>query len=200
MPEMYGIDFLKEIQHLPIKKILITGEKDYKIAVDAFNIGLVDAYVRKDDLDFLNNLQRSVFELEWQYFSELCNFTTNIPSLNYLRNSNFVNSFLRYIDENKVTEFYLTDIDGNFLMRDENYRQTYLLVRSKMQLKQLSEVAMEDEGSVYTIDNLIQANVIPFFGKEKYWQIPANEWDKFLYPATTIPGDDNLVWNSINHL
>src|SRR5689334_18574764 len=33
MPEMCGLDFLKEIKNLPIKKALITGEKDYTIAI-----------------------------------------------------------------------------------------------------------------------------------------------------------------------
>ena len=63
MPEITGIDFLREIRHLPIKKALITGEQDYKVAIDAFNSGLVDAYVRKDDPMFPDKIQNIVSEL-----------------------------------------------------------------------------------------------------------------------------------------
>ncbi|MGA2655678.1 MAG: response regulator, partial [Gammaproteobacteria bacterium] len=41
MPSMHGLDVCKELRHFPIKKIMLTGEADDTIAVEAFNQGLI---------------------------------------------------------------------------------------------------------------------------------------------------------------
>lgn len=48
MPEINGIDFCKKIAKYPCKKIMLTGEADYEIAVNAFNEGLIDKFILKD--------------------------------------------------------------------------------------------------------------------------------------------------------
>lgn len=198
MPDMQGIDFLKKIRKLPMKKALITGEKDYKIAVDAFNSGLVDAYLRKDDPDFSNKIQNIVSDLEWKYFMELSSLISDIPNFNFLQNVHFIAAFKRFIKENNITAFCLTHMQGDFITQNIRKEQKYILVRKRTQLHELSEIAGEDGGSTELIENLKLGKVIPFFGSNEYWQIPANEWDKFLYTVTDILGDPNLVWTIIN--
>jgi CheY-like chemotaxis protein len=197
MPDMTGIDFLKAIHHLPIKKALITGENDYKIAVDAFNSGLVDAYLRKDDPHFSDKVQHIVSELEWNYFVELSNLIADIPSFDYLRNIHFVAAFKQFIQENDISAFCLTHTQGNFIAQCSRNKKNYILVRSKMQLHELSKIAEEDGGSHETIENLRMAKMIPFFESKNYWDIPASQWDEFLHPANDLPVDSNLVWTTI---
>jgi CheY-like chemotaxis protein len=197
MPDMQGIDFLKAIHHLPIKKALITGENDYKIAVDAFNSGLVDAYLRKDDPHFYNSIQRLVSELEWKYFTELSCLIADIPDFNYLKNTHFITAYNQYIQEKNITAFYLTHTQGNFTTINAQNKQHHMLIRNKVQLQELAKIAEEDGGSQETITSLKQGKMIPFFGSKEYWQIPASKWDKYLHPAVNIPGDSNLIWATI---
>lgn len=197
MPDMKGIDFLKATQHLPIKKALITGENDYKVAVDAFNSGLVDAYLRKDDPNFSDKVQNIVSELEWKYFSELSNIVAEVPRFDFLRNSHFVKAFKQFIQENHISSFCLTHIQGNFAVQSKRNKEKYILVRNKTQLQELSKIAEEDGGHSDTIESLKQGKVIPFFGLLEHWQVPANEWNKFLRPATSLDGS-NLVWTIVN--
>jgi FixJ family two-component response regulator len=196
MPEMHGLDFLNEISHLPIKKALITGEKDYSIAINAFNKGLVDAYIRKDDPDFLEKIQSTTLDLEWKYFIELSEIISDIPSndFSYLRNKNFSLTFKKFIHDNHILEFCLIDMHGSFLTKDHKGNHKYFLVRNKAQLHEFSIIAKEDGGSPNTIISLEKGNFIPFFGERDFWQIPANEWDAYLYPAKLISNDPNLVW------
>lgn len=84
MPDIQGINFLGKIQHLPIKSALITGEINYQIGIDAFNSGLVDAYLRKDDPDFSNKIQNIVRDLEWKYFTDMSNVITTLSDFSYL--------------------------------------------------------------------------------------------------------------------
>jgi len=45
MPLMNGIEFCKKIAHLPVLKIMLTGHADFKLAVDAFNHGIIDKFL-----------------------------------------------------------------------------------------------------------------------------------------------------------
>jgi CheY-like chemotaxis protein len=197
MPGMMGIHFLNAIRHLPIKKALITGENDYKIAVDAFNSGLIDAYLRKDDPQFSDKIQNIVSELEWKYFVELSNLVVDVPSFDYLRNPHFVKKFRKFIQENDISAFCLTHTQGNFTAQSKQKKKNHILVRNKIQLHELSKIAEEDGGHQETINGLKQGKAIPFFDSLEYWQVPANEWDKFLHPATKLDYSD-LVWATIN--
>lgn len=51
MPGMDGLTFLSSINDAACTKILLTGAAGYAEAVDAFNAGLIDFYLRKGDPD-----------------------------------------------------------------------------------------------------------------------------------------------------
>src|SRR4051812_28713831 len=57
MPQMNGVDFCQALSGLSCKKILFTGAADEKIAVDAFNRGLIHRYIRKNDDNALDKLE-----------------------------------------------------------------------------------------------------------------------------------------------
>ena len=48
MPEMNGIDFCIGMKDHPSQKIMLTGEAEHTIAVDAFNAGLINQFIVKD--------------------------------------------------------------------------------------------------------------------------------------------------------
>ena len=54
MPAMNGLDFCRKLGRSPIKKILLTGKGDEKIAVQAFNEGLIDHFIQKGNRDVIN--------------------------------------------------------------------------------------------------------------------------------------------------
>ena len=62
MPEIDGIRFLSSIGNLECTKILLTGAAGYREAVDAFNAGLIDVYLRKTDLDMPGKLAAALAE------------------------------------------------------------------------------------------------------------------------------------------
>jgi CheY-like chemotaxis protein len=197
MPEMCGLDFLKEIRHLPMKKALITSEQDYKIGINALNDGLIDAYIRKDEEDFPKKIQQIIPELEWKYFVDLSSVVSDIPEFNYLKNANFIPVFKQFIAENNVKSFCLTDMQGCFVAQCEDEKINFI-VKTKAQLQELSKIAKEDGASNEIIGSLEQGKVIPFFENKEYWQIPAKEWDKYFYPSQFILGDPNIVWATVN--
>lgn len=199
MPDMTGIELLNEIQSLPIKKVLITGINDDKIAIDAFNTGLIDAYIRKDDPDFANKMQNMTEDLEWKYFIDLSSFIPDISKFGYLKNPHFVAAFKEYLHHAKIKSFYLIHTNGNFIVQNLNNESKYILVRSRHQLKELALIAKEDGASKMIVNNLNQGKIIPYCDSREYWEIPANQWNEFSYPAMEVTGSNDLVWSIINH-
>lgn len=197
MPDMYGIDFLKQISTLPMKKVLVTGEYDYKIAIDAFNNGLIDAYIRKSEPDFLSKLQHIASELEWQYFIDLSQVVYDLPEFDYLKNKHLINFFTQFITDKNITNFHLIDKQGTFHTRNILDEKEYIIFRNIMQLQQLSEFAAEDGASEKTVNDLAQGKVIPFFNFKEPWEIPAYEWNNYLYSANKLPGDPAFLWTKI---
>lgn len=197
MPEINGIEFLSKITHLPMKKILITGDNDYKVAVDAFNNGIIDAYLRKDDPNFIDKVETMIADLEWKYFTELSDPILDIPDFDYFSNKSIITTFRKFIEDNNIIAFSLINIYGDFEAIDKNNKKYHILIRKKSQLIELSRIAEEDHGSSHTIDSLKNATSIPFFNSIDPWQIPANEWDAYLQPTTGMLNEPNLVWSII---
>ncbi|WP_423396197.1 response regulator [Burkholderia sp. LMG 21824] len=56
MPEVDGIRFLASIRNADCMKILLTGIADEREAVDAFNAGLIDCYLKKTDVEMPRKL------------------------------------------------------------------------------------------------------------------------------------------------
>ena len=55
---------------------------------------------------------------------------------------------------------------------------------NQSQLNDLSKAAEDDGASVEVVEKLKTGKVIPFFGEKEYWQIPADEWEKYLYQTS----------------
>ena len=56
MPDIDGIRFLGSIGEVECTKILLTGAAGYREAVEAFNAGLIDVYLRKTEADLPRKL------------------------------------------------------------------------------------------------------------------------------------------------
>jgi len=195
MPEMNGIEFLKNTKHLPCKKLLITSEKDFSIAVDAFNQGIIDGYIRKSDQDFIVSLQKMILDLEWKFFIEKSNefYYLHKIAAEYLKNTAVIQKFHQFIADNSIEKFCLIDTQGDFLAINSQEHLKYFILRSKKQLRELLLVAKEDGASYETINKIESGEAIPFFYEKKFWEIPASEWDGYLFPTETISSDGEIL-------
>lgn len=197
MPDMCGIDFIKKISNLPMKKVLITGENDYKIATDAFNDRLIDAYIRKGDPDFLIKLEKITSELEWKYFTDLSQLVYELPEFNYLKNNHLIEFFEKFIDDNDIQYFHLIDKQGTFYTCNAAGMEEYFILKTITQLQQLSKFAEEDGASKKIVDDLAYGKTIPFFNFKESWEIPASHWHSYLYSAQALPTDPSFFWATV---
>jgi len=67
MPELDGIEFLSAVTNTACTKILLTGTADESHAVEAFNAGLIDYYLKKTDPVMARKLARVLAEAKQKY-------------------------------------------------------------------------------------------------------------------------------------
>lgn len=193
MPTMSGVDFLRQIKHLPMKKILFTGYEDYQVGIQAFNEGLIDGYLRKGDIEFINLLNAMESELEWKFFqtiSEKLGMTEAFATLK----SPALNAHIQsMIANHEIKTFCLSHLQGDFTLTDMHNNEHTLLVRHKTELDEIATLAEEDGATPAVISQLKNGEAIPYFNGKPSWQTPASEWSDHLLPANQFDGEA-LCW------
>lgn len=198
MPSLNGLEFCNKVRyHYPDLKILmLTGEADEKFAVEAFNEGSIDKFIRKDTNNFKENLNECILSLQKNYALELSQMLLKgvDDSLNpfnqIARDSFYIKLFNELIHKYNIAEYYLLDLDGSFIMLDFNGKPTLLMVRNEESMEDAYQIAFHSD------ENFPESTLASMRNREKILCLyeteicdnPA-EANKFLYPAQKSQGD-----------
>ena len=147
MPEMNGLKFCEELSGLPYKKIVLTGEADNDFAVEAFNLGQIDRFVKKGEADYIAKIKSYVQELNIQYFSQLSQSVFDLLSKNghdVLHSEVFIKKFNEILAKHNIVEFYLADDTGSYMLLDEKGNAMELVVRTEEDMFFFAELAEND--------------------------------------------------------
>jgi len=123
MPEMDGLTFCDRIKSPYIKKILLTGVADEFKAIDAFNEGRIDGYIRKQDPNSIYQIEKLVQKLQWNYFFRQSviyweNFAMETDMVSPLTNPKFIQYFQNIFLDLNIEEFYLCTVTGTYFLLD----------------------------------------------------------------------------------
>jgi len=194
MPEMDGITLLSQLKtDYPIKYILLTGEADEKIAVDAFNRGLIHAFVRKDTSNLAEVLTEKILHLQNKYFADLSNLvldrlTKAGTQLSCFKEHAYLELVQNILVSKNITEYYLIDELGSFLLIDASGARIYLVVRDEATMQYHHQLATDyqEEKNVPSevIQGLAQKNSLVFLGQNQ--AVPPSEWADKIYPAKML--------------
>jgi len=195
MPSIDGLEFCKRINNPAIKKILLTGKADEKTAIRAFNEGLIDRFILKQDKDAINMLNRAIFELQHEYFSQSERMLADALSIgkhSFLRDPAFAVSFNTICDKLNIVEYYLCSEPDGMLMLSAEGVASLLLVLSEDALLSQYEIAYEQGAPQELLDLLKSNQVVPYFWQNGGHYVPeCRGWRQFLFPATELKG---LKW------
>ena len=189
MPQLDGLEFCRRITDPAIKKIMLTGEADHRIAVNAFNEGLIDKFIIKDSMHMMNELNSAIQQFQYEYFSDL-----SLPvikavtqkTLSPLVDYNFINFFKKLCEEKNITEFYLLDSMGSFLLLTMDAKPTWLLVKAEQEMQEYYDVAVGNHAPQEIITALQKRERLPFFLTTQDYQVPVNQWQSFLHLAQPL--------------
>lgn len=201
MPGMDGIAVCEALKHHTFKKILLTGEAGLELAVDAFNRGVIDQFILKNDKTRNEKLIQAIHDLQKQYFLDFSAtvigaLRVSAPNeLTLLSDPAYYQIFHEVFVKNKIVEYYLLDIFGSYLMLDINAKATWLIVKDETEMDDLIDFASyETNVDPKLIENLKNRRQIPYFYGEQAFEAEPTVWQNYMHPALKFHSGKNYFY------
>ncbi len=192
MPEMNGLELCQQLRDPWIKKILITGKADSGIAIQAFNRGLIDQFIRKEEENIDLHLNAAIDKLSHQYFTGI--YASNHEPLSqkapYLLDKYFVAWFKQLCQTHDVVEYYLKKniLISEFLLVDRAGAFKFLILQTPEQATVQYEVALDDKSvPEHLLTAIHNRDVIPHFSGQGVYDNRYNaNWREYVYAAKRL--------------
>ena len=181
MPGIDGLEVCKQIQNPFIKKIILTGVADEKMAIKAFNDGLIYQYIQKQDPLFIEQLQKALQKAQQDYFQDLLRTPLQIMRNSCLSIPLFKAAFIDYVENilkhHTMEEYYLVYPTGSFVMISQD-SQLYSLIT-------LDEALFEEYPALLSDESLTTETMKAIKKRE-------------LMPCYYDPFNANPFWNDLS--
>jgi CheY-like chemotaxis protein len=204
MPGLNGLELCKRLKDKPVKKILLTGKADEKLAISAFNEGLIHHFIQKNDTDIINRINESIINLQKQYFldaTKLIMRMLHIENIGFLKDPVFVELFNNICEDNNIVEYYITETTGSYLMLDIQSKPSWLVVKYYEDLTLHYEIAQSSKAPADVLESLRSGDKLPYSWNVKdYYTIEKDQWYKQLHPSEEILGKDTYYYSYITSL
>lgn len=192
MPEMNGLEFCRRINNPLIRKVLFTGVADEKIAVAAFNEGLIDRFIRKSDPAVGDVVNQTIQELQHQYLRATSQVLTRAiqeePAV-YLADPAFYEYFNSLCRREGFVEYYLAVEPGGFLCVTADGEMRRLLVLTDSDMQAHWEVATDQECPAELADLLRRRQVVPSFPTDDgFYRPECSDWRQYVHQPEVVQG------------
>lgn len=189
MPTLNGIEVCRQLPKLSIRKILLTGDGDDKLAITAFNENMIHQFIRKDQPNFVGHLEESIEKLQLEYFQLLSeNIIHNLAS-NILEDPIFIKFFNNLVKDKNIVEYYLLDISGSFLLLTADGKPYWLAVKREQDMILDCETADSHDAPESIQKPLQQREKLVFFYSSDDFNTPPAEWQPYMHPAQKLMGN-----------
>ncbi|WP_029012963.1 response regulator [Niveispirillum irakense] len=142
MPGMDGLSFFRGLESPAAKRILLTGKADERVAIHAFNEGLIDLFFMKHDPTIRDQLRTAIADAPQHYFRKLTR-----PLLPFFDARSFLHDpfFERYVTEqfaiHGIVEHYLSLRPSGLLCFDAQHEGWLLLAQAEEDVCGIMEAA-----------------------------------------------------------
>lgn len=131
MPGMTGLELFRALAHLPCKRILLTGQADESLAVQAFNEGLIDLYLPKLHPSLDLELNRAIRRFQFDYLeraTELVGRVLQAADPTLWGDATFARLFHWVCFDRGVVEYYaLIEPKGYWLLKADGQAEMMLI-------------------------------------------------------------------------
>jgi CheY-like chemotaxis protein len=194
MPGMTGLDICKQIKDPNIQKILLTGIADESKAIEAFNEGIIQGFIRKQSFDMDDLVNEAIEKAQWRYFNRFSEIAVKAIAIADSQNqaitdSKFHDFFKALLKKHKFREAYLCEAMGSYLFLTKNGTAYGLVVNNKDQLDLCAESA-ESQNLDPSLAQAFRDRKKIMFHHNRYdsFAPPPEEWENCLYPSQTFEG------------
>ena len=192
MPGIDGIDLCSRILDPNIQKVLLTGVADEKVAINAFNDGYINRYVRKSSTnivaDVLQGINRSVHQYFSIYTSDLMK---HLPAkdINNFKDPIFANFFYGTCLNRDYIEYYMLDTFGSYLFLRQDGRASLLSMMPESEIDRIIEIGVDSEEMSDEVLLGLRSHEYMLVLHDRTGALPPiSEWDKYMRPARRLEG------------
>ncbi len=199
MPDMNGIEFCQKIQRIPCKKVLLTGNADEKIAVEAFNHHLIDFFIKKSEVDALNQFEKQLPQLQRDFFMDRTSTLQDLLTRHthaFFSDPAIVLLVADLYERLTLVEHYLFPNPPGILLFDADGRGWLLIIETEDGFRSQIEIAENQGAPAALIAALEKRAVIPFFHDTDgaYDDVIQQHWRLYCQPAKTCMGLKKYFW------
>ena len=183
MPGLNGIEFCKRLSHIPALKIMLTGNTDFKLAVDAFNGGVIDKFLIKDTDHMLREITDSIGVCQDKFFIKSSNSLLNCLSASkntWIHSKEHMEHFKKITEELSIVEYYLLNATGTYLLLSKNGRRYYFTAFDDNQLEDYLDIAENTKADPVLLKKIRDKTHAPILINDEDYKIPASDWDCLL--------------------
>jgi CheY-like chemotaxis protein len=199
MPSTSGLEFCASIADMGVKTILLTGQMSDEATIRAFNDGLIDRFVSKNDPDALKKIKSMMGELHRDYMADKLEPLTKAlrASGNHSLDRFDTVELMRSIRSMfPYSEYYYLPNSRGFLLRDIDGQEQFCLLGSAREQSEMADVVEDMLGPCDEAEGLRRGNLIAWdffddFGDGEPWH---DRLDDLVFPCRKV-GD--LVWSLI---
>lgn len=192
MPDMNGIEFCERIKNPAIKKILLTGYATPADAINAFNDNIIHYYLKKNDLNMLQDLEAAINRLQHAYFNELSSSlkTAAIDSgTPFFADPQLAGYFQDTCESLGVTEYYYLTNPSRFALRTREGTNYSCVIYTEEDIAEHLQI-LQEEGAPSALYNTIESRkFVPLFNTaDGFYEPGIVDATSSTYPATHISG------------
>jgi CheY-like chemotaxis protein len=201
MPQMNGLEFCEAVAYLPCKKILFTGAADEKIAVSAFNRGLIDRYIKKSDDHALDMLEMEIAALQRSYFdarSETLRELVLLHHHHFLDDPALATLVTSLMASMGFVEHYIFPNPTGILFLDKHGKASLMMIETEQGMYAQYEIARDSDAPPSLLDALLERRVLPFFtdpnGDGMYSSRVGDNWHRYSAAPRICQGRETYYW------
>lgn len=204
MPEMDGIELCRRLSALPCRKILLTGQADESVAVDAFNEGLIDFFAPKDAPNVRHLIREQILRFQRDFISDASYLVRQALRSEHGQTWDDV-GFCGLLEEIRerfgFVEYYaVSDPAEGFLLVDQHGRGRLLLTFSAAAIEAQFTAARLSGAPEEVLDRLAQEAVTTYFPSESGNQVlDAKAWRRACVPLTPFPNRSDRFYALLDH-
>jgi CheY-like chemotaxis protein len=201
MPRINGLELCHHLRRRDIRTILLTGQADEKIAVAAFNDGLIDRFVLKGTSNLEGVVSRHIRALQQAYFEAAARPLLQVlgeAAPSFLHDAAFAAVFAELRARHGYVEYYLSVEPPGLLCLDAEGRPGLLVVCDTADLAAHRATAVHAGAPAALLECLRNDDIVPWFGPGLgHYRADLPDWRQGLFLAQRLVGERDYRWTLI---
>lgn len=192
MPEMDGLSFCRKISKSRIKKIMLTGKADERVAVDAFNEGLIDGFVMKSDRNAITKIADLVEKFKKVYVEEENLQLENLLKENlpvFMKDEEISRHVQRVWERHDIVEYYLSINPPGYVAVTREGAVLLVIMMTPDDFRAHIEIVTDVGGPAELLQCLRTRSAVPYFWRSEGYFDKNQEWQDQVFEATVVAGD-----------